>query len=183
MIKFKTVSRIATIALTIMLTSSFFACKKTTNIRSNKNFNAISSSLSEGITLSSIIEKLPQTILYNLKDSAKFYIEDAQTLVHDDGVVIMFPINKIKTRYLYAIKDNDEPLKVFVRIIYEQSGSYDHGDYASTEEIFNLQTYEIHPRKYEFNKLVGVKPSLKIADPNWEVCFKKMNYLRLTRTI
>lgn len=156
----------------VLIGSSYLSCRKPHLEQHDKGYRTMSVEMDQAFDLNEIVEKLPQTVLYDLGDDAVFYINETKVASDQDAIVaIQFPINHEKTKFLYAIKDEEkDDIKIYVRNIYESSGKFEEGNYSAVEEILDLQTYHVHTQRYENNKLAAYKPPLQIAEPYWETC-------------
>ena len=156
---------------TILAISTFYiSCRKPYLDKSAVQALSGTTTLSNSFSMEEIMSRLPQTVLYNLGDKAIFYINESKTLSNENGTTLYFPIDEKKTRFIYAVKNNNNEMKLYLRIIYEESGSYEAGNYQAVEEILDLQTYEVYPQIFARNKLSAIKAPIKIAEPYWETC-------------
>lgn len=120
-----------------------------------------------------ILEKLPQSVLYNLGDEAKFYTNEAQVQEYSNGSKILrFPISEDRRRYIYAVKSSnpDAEMKVYLRHIIASSGSYETNNYTAVEDIIDVASWTVYRQEFANNRLSKYYDEVTALTPGWEQC-------------
>ncbi|MNS44348.1 hypothetical protein D3C72_767890 [compost metagenome] len=120
-----------------------------------------------------ILEKLPQSVLYNLGDQAVFYTNESETQEYSDGSkVLRFPISEDRRRYIYAVKSSnpDVEMKVYLRHIIASSGSFETNNYNAVEDIIDVESWTVYRQEFANNRLSKYYDEVTALTPGWEQC-------------
>lgn len=120
-----------------------------------------------------ILDKLPQTVLYNLGNEAKFYTNEAQVQEYSDGSKILrFPISDDRRRFIYAVKEAnpDAEMKVYLRHVIASSGSYETNNYNAVEDIIDVESWTVYRQEFTNNQLSKYYDEVVALYPGWEQC-------------
>lgn len=154
------------------------ACRKRdfTKPRDSKSAVAESYTPPLQINIQDVYAALPSTVMYNLGDSAVFYLGQS-TYSYDQGrLVVHIPTSQDGLHYLYAAKYAANPSKTLVyavRFFPDSALNPDH--FSGKMEWYNFQNGTAYGLKYVNNVVTDYVPPIFLVDTGWETCMLNKN--------
>lgn len=149
----------------------FFSCKKTYLQKESPEAKMQSSPGPLQIDMQDIYKALPQTIMYNLWDRAKLYVNNSSYQYVGDDLVVKIPTNESGLDYIFAAKrasDPDKTLVYLVRYFPERYSSPQ--NYSGELQWINLQDGQGYGIRYENNSPVQYL-TVDLFSPGDEQCW------------
>lgn len=152
---------------------NFISCRKPdfTLQKDNTTANAQSMTLPMQIDMQDVYAALPQTVLYNLGDSATFYVGQSTYSYADSYLVIHIPTTQDGLNYIYAAKYAANPEQTYVYAVrfFPDPGSTPE-NFSGKMEWLNFQNGMFHGIQYQNNVAVSCLQPMFWANPGWEQC-------------
>ncbi|HET8573698.1 MAG TPA: hypothetical protein VFL76_07490 [Edaphocola sp.] len=152
---------------------NFISCRKPdfTLQKDNTTANAQSMTLPMQIDMQDVYAALPQSILYNLGDSATFYVGQSTYSYTDSYLVVHIPTSQDGLGYIYAAKSQAHPERTLVYAVrfFPDDGSTP-DNFSGKMEWFNFQNGTASGIKYKNGVPQAYTSPVLVVEPGWEQC-------------
>jgi len=152
---------------------NFISCRKPDFKPEEKKQTAKAQSMTASlqIDMRDVYDALPQSILYNLGDSATFYVGQSTYSYTDSYLVVHIPTTRDGLNYIYAAKYAGDPgrtLVYAVRFLPDDGGMAD--GFSGTMEWLNFQNGKASGIRYKNGAPQAYTSPALVVEPGWEQC-------------
>ncbi|KAA5534585.1 hypothetical protein F0919_08160 [Taibaiella lutea] len=145
-----------------------------------ERMSTMSGQAATGIRMSDIMKKLPQTILYALGDSVKFYTGKYESRITDSTLTVRIPTTTDGNHFVYAVRFFSNPADVKVYLIsFEPERGSTPANFTGKQIWLDMQDYNYYGIQYANNVAQGYMTPVNLADPGWEECMISNGYFSL----
>jgi hypothetical protein len=152
----------------------FAACRKDYQLQQegSKAGKPVRGTLPIHITMEEIYARLPQTVMYNLADKARFYVGKAQWIYTPEYLLVRIPTSEAGNTFLYAAKpyNNINATCVYAVQFIRDTGSNKEEGFSGRQMWLNFQDWTVYGIQYQNGDPVSGYTPLKLIDENWEAC-------------
>lgn len=171
----------AVLTLLLLASISLFSCQKEALPQKEPiadKMQAMNASVSSRIDFEDVIDKLPQSVLYNLGTQAKFDFDHVEWTNTENYLLARIPTNG-SNGYIYITQENNDPADVKAYMVqFIPDAGFNPESFSGKQTWIDLQDWHYYGIIYKNDAPISYFDPVKLARPDWEVCALVTNHLQ-----